>query len=69
MSTRFQLASVIFMMAAAVLFGVGIIPVLAVPSLATHAPVLIPVAVVASVVIGSPMAWFIAPRIIARYRV
>jgi hypothetical protein len=54
MSTRFQLASVIFMMVAAVLFGVGIIPVLAVPSLAVHAPVLIPVAVVASVVIGAP---------------
>ncbi len=69
MSTRFQLASVIFMMMAAVLFGLGIIPVLTLPSLAAHAPLLIPVAVVASIVLGAPLAWFIAPRIIARYRV
>jgi hypothetical protein len=67
MPTRFQIAWLVFMMTNAVIFGVGIVPVLAIPALAAHAFVLIPIVVVASVLIGAPLAWFIAPRLRARY--
>jgi hypothetical protein len=67
MSTRFQIALLVFMMTNAVMFGAGIVPVLAIPSLAAYAFVLIPLVVVASFVVGAPLAWFIAPRLRARY--
>jgi hypothetical protein len=67
MSTRFQIALLVFMMTNAVAFGAGIVPVLAIPALAAHAFILIPAVVVASFAIGAPLAWFIAPRLRARY--
>lgn len=67
MSVRFQIAVLVFMMTNAVVFGLGIVPVLAIPALEQHAPSLIPLVVVASVAIGAPIAWFIAPRLRARY--
>jgi len=67
MPTRLQIALLVFMMTSAVVFGVGIVPVLAVPVLADHAFTLIPLVVVVSVLAGAPLAWFIAPRLRARY--
>ena len=45
----------------AVLFGIGIVTVLNVPSLAAHAGIGIPVVVVFSLLLAAPIAWFIAP--------
>jgi hypothetical protein len=51
----------------AVLFGIGIVTVLNVPSLAAHAGIGIPVVVVLSLLLAAPIAWYIAPRLRARY--
>jgi hypothetical protein len=37
MSTRFQIAALVFMMTNAVAFGIGIVPILMIPTLANHA--------------------------------
>lgn len=57
----------VFMMVNAVLFGVGIVPVLMIPSLANHGFETIPGVVIASFLISAPLSWFIAPRLRARY--
>lgn len=67
MSIRFFIASLLFMMVNAVVFGVGLVSVLTLPSLARHAIDLIPAVVVASFVISAPLAWIIAPRLRASY--
>jgi multidrug efflux pump subunit AcrB len=67
MSTRFQIAAMIFMMVNAVVFGAGIVPVLMIPSLANNAFEMIPAVVIASFVVSAPLSWFIAPRLRARY--
>jgi hypothetical protein len=68
MSTRFQIASLVFMMTNAVAFGVGIVLVLMIPALAASAFEAIPAVVVASFVVSAPAAWFIAPTLRARYQ-
>ena len=67
MSIRFQIAALVFLMVNAVVFGVGLVSVLTVPSLARFATDLIPIVVVASFVVSAPLAWMIAPRLRARY--
>ena len=66
-STRARIAILIYSMTNAVLFGVGIVTVLNVPSLAAHLWIAIPVVVVLSLLLAVPIAWFIAPRLRARY--
>lgn len=65
--TRVAIAALIYSMTNAVLFGAGIVPVLAVPALSNHAAILIPAVVVASLVLAAPLAWLLAPRLRARY--
>ena len=65
--TRMAIAAVVYSMTNAVLFGVGLITVLTVPSLSTNAAFWIPVVVVASFVLAAPIAWEMAPRLRARY--
>jgi hypothetical protein len=65
MSTRFQIAALVFMMTNA--FGIGILPILMIPALADHAFEAIPAVVVASFLISAPLSWLIAPRLRARY--
>jgi len=67
MSMRFQIAALVFMMVNAVAFGVGIVPVLLIPTLSSHAFETIPAIVIASFLISAPLSWFIAPRLRARY--
>ncbi len=67
MATRFQIASMVFMMTNAVAFGLGIVPVLLIPVLAQNAFTLIPAVVIASFIVAAPLAWLIAPRLQARY--
>jgi hypothetical protein len=68
MSTRFQIALLIFMMANAVVFGVGIVLVLMIPVLAAYAFEAIPAVVVASLLVSAPASWFIAPTLRSRYQ-
>jgi hypothetical protein len=68
MSTRLQIALLIFMMTNAVAFGVGIVLVLMIPTLAVHAFEAIPAVVFASFAISAPLSWFIAPTLRARYQ-
>jgi hypothetical protein len=51
----------------AVLFGIGAVTVLSIPSLQEQWKFLIPIVVVASFVLAAPISWFIAPRLRARY--
>lgn len=67
LSTRARIAILIYSMTNAVLFGVGIVIVLNVPSLAAHLWIGIPVVVGLSLSLAVPIAWFIAPRLRARY--
>jgi hypothetical protein len=53
MSTRFQIAMLVFMMVNAVVFGVGIVPVLLIPSLANKAFEAIPAVVIASFLVSA----------------
>ncbi len=67
MSVRFQITALLSLMVNAVVFGVGAITVLSVPSLAENAAFLLPVAVGISIVVSPFIAWFIAPRLRNRY--
>jgi len=67
MSVRFQIAALIFMMVQGVLFGVGIVMILATP-LSAWAMQLIPALVVFSLAVSIPVSWMIAPRLRLRHR-
>ncbi|MCF8476498.1 MAG: hypothetical protein K9G60_05680 [Pseudolabrys sp.] len=65
--TRLEIAALVYLMTNAVLFGAGLIAVLAVPVLSAHAAYAIPTVVVLSFVLAAPLAWALAPRLRARY--
>jgi hypothetical protein len=67
MSIRLRIASLIFMMINAVVFGIGLVSVLLVPALAERAFAMIPTVVIASFLISAPLAWFIAPTLRSRF--
>lgn len=62
-----QLATLVFMMTNAVVFGVGVITVLSIPATEANAGPWIVGIVVASVVLSAPISWLIAPRLRLRY--
>ena len=65
--TRAQIAILIYAMTNGVLFGAGLIFVLALPVLNANAGFWISVVVGASFILAAPIAWWIAPRLRARY--
>jgi hypothetical protein len=67
MPVRFQIAALIFMMVQGVLFGVGIVTILATP-LSAWAMQLIPALVVVTLAVSIPVSWMIAPRLRLRHR-
>ncbi|NEV79788.1 hypothetical protein DYI24_22400 [Rhodopseudomonas sp. BR0C11] len=67
MSNRFRIASLVYMMTNAVLFGIGMVSIMTIPALARNAMDWVPMAVIASFVLAAPIAWWIAPRLRARY--
>ncbi len=67
LKTRFGIAALIYAMINAVLFGAGLVTVLLVPALAKYAMELIPLLVVASFVAALPIAWLLAPALLARF--
>lgn len=66
MTTRLSIAVLIFPMASAVLFGAGLVPVIAFTGNADHLSVALPWIVAASFLLAAPAAWIIAPRLRAR---
>jgi hypothetical protein len=66
-STRVQIAALIYAMTNSVLFGAGLVLVLALPVLNADAGFWISVVVAASLVLSAPIAWWMAPRLRARY--
>jgi hypothetical protein len=67
LSTRTRIAILIYSMVNAVLFGIGLVLVLNVPSLKADLGWNIVMVVVLSFVLAAPLAWLIAPRLRARY--
>lgn len=65
--TRVQITALLFSMTNAVLFGAGVITVLTVPALSAQAGYGIAVVVALSFALAAPIAWFMAPRLRARY--
>ncbi len=66
MSINFQIATLVYLMVQAVLFGVGLIFVLS-TSLATSAFTLVPWVVGVSALVSLPLSWMIAPHLRARF--
>ncbi|NEW99533.1 hypothetical protein [Rhodopseudomonas sp. BR0G17] len=67
MSNRLRIASLVYMMTNAVLFGIGMVSIMTIPALARNAMDWVPMAVIASFILAAPIAWWIAPRLRARY--
>jgi hypothetical protein len=66
MSTRMAIAALIYMMVNAVVFGIGAVTVLSIPSLSENATIWLPAVVVTSFILSAPLAWYIAPRMRSR---
>lgn len=66
-STRFRLALLIYGMVNAVIFGIGAVLVLGVPSLSQWALQLMPAVVALSIILSAPISWFLAPRLRLRF--
>ncbi|MGL4811616.1 MAG: hypothetical protein ACRCXM_07555 [Beijerinckiaceae bacterium] len=67
MSPDTQVRIIASMMASAVFFGVGAILVLAIPALAVHAAVLLPVVIAVSFLLGALAGAYYGPQMRARY--
>jgi hypothetical protein len=66
-ATRAQLASLVYLMTNGVLFGAGVILVLTWPALRVDTGFWISAVVATSFILAAPIAWWIAPRMRARY--
>jgi hypothetical protein len=66
MWTRLQIAAMVFMMVQAVLFGMGMVSILATP-LNQSAMTLVPWMIALSFIVSAPLSWLIAPRLRQRY--
>ena len=67
MNARMYITLLLSFMTCAVLFGIGAVTVLSVPALSEQAKFLLPGVIAASFVFGPIIAWFMAPRMRARY--
>lgn len=67
MGPRLYITIMLSLMTCAVLFGIGAVAVLSVPALSEQAKFLLPAVIAASFVLGPIIAWFMAPRLRARY--
>jgi len=64
---RLRVAALIYCMVNAVVFGIGVLLVVSIPALVSHAFFWIPALVVSSFVISAPLSWFIAPWMMMRF--
>ena len=65
--SRMRVAALIFLMCNAVVFGIGIVTVLAIPALSAHAFFWIPAVVLTGFVVAAPLSWLIAPMMMLRF--
>ena len=65
--TRLGVAVLIFAMVNAVVFGIGLVTVLATPTLSQYAFFWIAAVVVGSFAVSPPVAWAIAPMMMQRF--
>lgn len=65
--TRLMVAALVYPMAQAVMFGIGLIAALILAP-DVSAQVSIPFVVVATALTSLPIAWIVAPRMMARYQ-
>ena len=63
MRTQVYIAAVLAMMAATIVFGVGATTVLTVPALDADAWLWLPVTILASLVAGPLIGWWLAPKV------
>lgn len=68
MSTRFSIALLLYGIVSSVLFGVAATTILSIPSLSGNAGLLLPIAVVASLVLAPIVCWAIAPMLRAQWQ-
>jgi hypothetical protein len=66
-ATRAYIAALVYLMTNSVLFGAGVILVLTWPALSVDAGFWITAVVATSFILAAPIAWWIAPRMRARY--
>jgi uncharacterized membrane protein YdbT with pleckstrin-like domain len=66
-TVRGQVAILIYMMVQGVLFGVGVVAMVLIPTWFGHQQLALPVIVVVSFLIAVPLAWFISPHLLNRY--
>jgi hypothetical protein len=66
MSVQMKIAIMLYMMVQAVVFGIGVVLVLATP-LAALAMTLMPWVVILSLLVSAPISWYLAPMARARY--
>ena len=64
---RLRVAALIYCMVNAVVFGIGVLLVVSIPALMSHAFFWIPALVISSFVISAPLSWFIAPWMMMRF--
>jgi hypothetical protein len=64
---RLRVAALIYCMVNAVVFGIGVILVVSLPALMSHAFFWMPAIVVSSFAISAPLSWFIAPWMMMRF--
>ena len=64
---RARVAALIFVMVNAVVFGVGLVTVLSIPTLSAHAFFWIPMVVLASFPLSAPLSWLVAPTMMMRF--
>ena len=64
---RLRVAALIYCIVNAAVFGVGMIAVLSIPALMSHAFFWVPAVVASSFLISAPLAWFIAPWMMMRF--
>lgn len=67
MPTRLQIAALLSLMISSVVFGIGAVTVLSVPSLNADAAFYLPAVIILSFVLTPPIAWMMAPRLRARF--
>jgi hypothetical protein len=67
MKKRTYVSLLIGMMVNAVLFGIGAVTVLTVPSLQQHASTWLPVVIIASFLMSPFISWALAPRLSAKW--
>jgi uncharacterized membrane protein len=68
MQTRTHVSVLISTMVNAVIFGIGAITVLSIPTLAASAWFWLPVVIVVSFLVSPFIAWKLAPRLMLRYQ-